>query len=480
MPKIKKLITSYPKWLVLALTGAIGCFVAALILGEPFLALTHKPVPSPPPIQPQSICLIIDVSGSMAGEKLEEMKRAASDFITRRDLSMDQFALVTFSSSASIEFDFSQDASEMLAVIDSLIADGGTNFEAAMQKSAEVLQTVPGDKVIVLFTDGANTEGNRHHAINLADNLRVHGVNIFAIATGDANRWYLSSLTGSWKRVIWAHSGQFGQAFARAEEMIYSKGLMDAGGAYTFKETLIRVCGWTAFLCFGIALFIKMVQNILMQQKQLIRNTDVVVILATTAVVGIVAGGCGQVLYGIFSYFGLLYADRIIAWALLGLISAYGLSFFIPNLNKDWAWKSGALGGLLGAICFIYLTQILGDIGGRLMGAFVLGFFIGLMVGVVETIFRNAFLKVTYFGMDSTTLNLGKGKITLGSGQSDTVYVSGVAENAMSFQLENGKLLFYKNGQPQSIGFGSKLTLGSVTVEVCEDKNFAALSSQVR
>jgi Ca-activated chloride channel family protein len=160
--------------------------------------------------------------------------------------------------------------------------------------------------------------------------------------------------------------------------------------------------------------------------------------------------------------------DRIIAWSLLGLISAYGLSLFIPNLNKKWAWKSGAFGGLIGAIGFIYLTQTFGDIGGRLTGAFILGFFIGLMVGVVETLFREAFLKIRFSNNESTTLNLGERIITLGSGQMDTVFVSEVGEKAMSFQLENGKLLCYKNGRLQNINVGDKHVLGNVTVEVCE------------
>ena len=468
---IRNFITSYPKWLVLALTAGIGCFAMALVLGEPFLALTHKSVPPPPPVQPQAICLTIDVSGSMKGTKLEEMKNAASDFISRRDLSMDQFALIIFSSTASIGFDFSQDVPNMLAVIDSLSADGGTNFEAAMQKTDEVLQTVSGDKNIVLFTDGENTEGNFRRAKNIAENLRAQGINVFAIATGDADSWSLASLTGNRKRVIWARAGHFDQAFAQAEKMIYSKGLMDSSGAYTFNEALVRVCGWTAFLCFGIALFIKMVQNLLMRQKNIIRTTDIIVILAATTLVGIIAGGSGQILFSVFSYFGLLFVDRIIAWALLGLISAYGLSLFIPNLNKDWAWRSGAFGGLLGAICFIYLTQTLGDIGGRLVGAFILGFFIGLMVGVVETIFRNAFLKINYAPNESTTLNLGGRIVTLGSGRLDTVYVSGVGENAMSFQLENGKLTCYKNGQLQTVNAGDRILLGNVMIEVCEEQS---------
>jgi Ca-activated chloride channel family protein len=468
MQTIKKLITSYPKWLTLALTAGTGCFVAALILGEPFLALSHKSIPPPPPTQPQAICLTIDVSGSMSGAKLEEMKNAASDFVSRRNLTMDQIALVTFSSSASIGFEFSQDTSSMLQIINYLSADGGTNFEAAMQKSAEVLRTVSGKKNVILFTDGDNTEGNSYRARNTAKNLREQGVNIFAIATGDANSWYLSSLTGSWKQVIWARDGQFDQAFVQAEEMISRGGLMDTGGAYTFTEALVRVCVWTAFLCFGIAIFVKMMQNILMQQKEVILISDIVTILAVTAIIGIAAGGCGQILYSIFSFFELSYVDRMFAWMLLGLISACGLSSYIPNLNMNWAWKSGAFGGLLGAICFICLTQTLGDIGGRLAGAFILGFFIGLMVGVIETVFRDAFLKIHYSNNELTTLNLGGKTVTLGSGHSDTVFISDVGEKSLSFQLENGKLLCYKNGRLRNVNMGDKITLGNVMIEVCE------------
>ena len=468
MQKIKKLITTYPKWLVLALAAGIGCFTMALVFGELFLALTNKPVP---PVRPQVICLTIDVSGSMAGAKLNEVKQAANNFISRRDLSIDTLALVTFSDNASVQVPFTQNASSIASSINSLSAKGGTNFEAAIQRSAGVLQTDSGDKNILLFTDGESTVGNPSNAKTIADNLRGQGIRIFAIATNDADERFLSSLTGDTSRVIRTQDGQFEQAFAKAEAMIYRRGLMDSGGAYTFREAMWRVCIWTAFLCFGIAIFVRMVQNILMQRNVIIRIVNVVAILVATAIVGFVAGGCGQILFGIFSFFGLPYIDRIIAWTLLGLISAYGLSLFIPNLNKDWAWKSGAIGGALGAGCFIYLTHTLGDIGGRLTGAFVLGCFIGLMVGIVEVLVRDAYLKITFPGNETTTLNLGEMRISLGSGRSDTVYVSGVTENAMTFYLDKGKLLCYKDGQSSNISIGDTVTLGNVTVEVCGTKS---------
>lgn len=204
----------------------------------------------------------------------------------------------------------------------------------------------------------------------------------------------------------------------------------------------------------------------MLQRKEIIRPQNVIAILIATAIVGALAGVVGQILYSIVSYFGLPYVDRIIAWAFLGGASAYGLSFFISNLNKDWAWKSGALGGVLGAAAFIYLTGLLGDIGGRLTGAFILGFFIGLMVGVIEAVCRKAFLKINFNGGESTTINLGEKPVSFGSGRSDDVYVSGVSEAAIRFHLDKGRIAFTKDGQSQFVDIGGKMSVGNVTVEI--------------
>ena len=63
------------KPLLFGLYGASGCLTAAILLGEPFLALTKaKPNPSAP-VTPQVIVLLIDASSSMSDGKLTEVKQ---------------------------------------------------------------------------------------------------------------------------------------------------------------------------------------------------------------------------------------------------------------------------------------------------------------------------------------------------------------------------------------------------------------------
>ncbi|MDR1383397.1 MAG: hypothetical protein LBJ67_06075 [Planctomycetaceae bacterium] len=60
------------------LAAGCGCFAFALLLAEPFLYLTSYETPS------QSFVLTIDVSGSMAGSTMEEVKLAAKQFVETR------------------------------------------------------------------------------------------------------------------------------------------------------------------------------------------------------------------------------------------------------------------------------------------------------------------------------------------------------------------------------------------------------------
>lgn len=197
------------------LVGALGCFAAALV-AELFLYLTTKQSP------PMAVCLTVDVSGSMAGEKLDEIKDASKKFIGHRNLSRDRVAITIFSSAGKVLVPFTKDKNELFRSIDSLSAYGGTNFEDAMTISRDAVENLPSSsgQAILLFTDGASSEGDSTKAVQTAEELRKRGVRIFAVATEDADQAYLAGLTGSPGHVIGTRDGRFHEAFMEAEKMI--------------------------------------------------------------------------------------------------------------------------------------------------------------------------------------------------------------------------------------------------------------------
>jgi hypothetical protein len=102
-------MTFAKKITVMALLGALGATVGAVVGEALFLGLGKGPLRA----EPRKICLLFDVSGSMGeavvmpgGERvmsqLEALQEAASDFVRRQDLELDAMGLVVFSSDARI------------------------------------------------------------------------------------------------------------------------------------------------------------------------------------------------------------------------------------------------------------------------------------------------------------------------------------------------------------------------------------------
>ena len=447
------------------LVAAIGCFLFAL-LAEPFLYFLQRPVE--PKNEPQLICLTIDTSGSMSGDNLAEVKKAAKIFIEKRDLSQDKIALVTFNSWGEIRLPLTQNQGELFSKIDELFSDGGTNFEAAMTRSEEVVSRAEGNLAVLLFTDGENSMGDPRRAVRIASQLRERNIGVFAIATPDADIGYLASLTGSRDRVVSTRSGDFGNAFAKAEEMISASSQLtrNGNGYLTYTTVLLFSILWTVFCCCGIAFAIVGTQNKLMKKPVFITKQFILLLFASI-LAGVVAGFLAQILYTvlIFVYMGEL--GRLIAWAVLGALLASGMVYFIPNLNRKSALRFGALGGLLGAIGFIINAVFMGDIAGRLLGAFLLGGCIGAMVGIVEVVSRKVWLAVVHSPRDVTVVNLGSQLVTVGSGNDDTVLVRDAAPSAAEFRVEGNAVRYKGPDGKRTLEPGARVKLGNVELVIC-------------
>ena len=114
---------------------------------------------------PRDVTLVLDVSGSMSGRKMEQARAAGKQLLgTLR--SSDRFRLIDFASDVhTFRDDFVQATSENVRAatryFDALEANGGTNIEGALREALRV-SSPSGRLPLVLFvTDGEPTIGER-------------------------------------------------------------------------------------------------------------------------------------------------------------------------------------------------------------------------------------------------------------------------------------------------------------------------------
>jgi Ca-activated chloride channel family protein len=134
--------------------------------GGTFLALlTPDPTPVVDAVLPRDIVLVLDTSGSMAGNKIAQAKEALRGVLGGLR-AIDSFALVTFATtvtsfqSAAMVKATPDNVAAATAFVDGLQATGGTNIYDAL---ATAFTSLPGEakhpRYIVLLTDGQPTAG---------------------------------------------------------------------------------------------------------------------------------------------------------------------------------------------------------------------------------------------------------------------------------------------------------------------------------
>jgi Ca-activated chloride channel homolog len=169
--------------------------------------------------KPASAIFVLDVSGSMDGERLDQLKTAMKA-LTGTDQTLtgkfarfrahEQVTLITFSDTVGDVRQFTIDDTapngpDMTAIrdyIDSLEAGGGTAIYSALERAYEAVaaaQANDPDRLysVVLMTDGENNAGVRPE--QFADDFRgldsaVAAVHTYPVLFGDASKDEMSSL----------------------------------------------------------------------------------------------------------------------------------------------------------------------------------------------------------------------------------------------------------------------------------------------
>lgn len=104
-----------------------------------------------------NVIFVVDVSGSMEGNSLRTAKsaiRAAASTILGQENT--KVSLVSFSTHAQTDLEPTDNINSFNRAVDSLYADGGTNWEAGLSKANNLVSSNPNTKNYVIFVSDGN------------------------------------------------------------------------------------------------------------------------------------------------------------------------------------------------------------------------------------------------------------------------------------------------------------------------------------
>ena len=471
-----------PKPLLFGFCAAVGCLISSLA-GEAFLAATYRSPTvetttiAPPP---QAVVLLIDSSNSMSGGKIREVKQAAISFVARQNLNQDKLAVVDFGSDATVRTSLTSNLNTLKNAIASITSGGGTEMDLGIQQATTQLQNSNLKLNILLFTDGAPNDKNLTSIA--AEDAKNQNIQIIAVATDDADIQFLEQLTGDSSLVFDTRAGRFNEAFEEAEKVIYGQQLVETGptGDYGIVFGTLRIAGWTSIIAIGVSLALIMGQN-KYQRRRLISFQEAFVGTISSIVAGMVAGGVGQLAFDAASVSIPILATggQFIGWLILGTILGGGISFFVPNLKKSRGLLGGGVGGILGGVSFLVITNVSDALVGRLVGSAIIGFSIGIMIALLEVLSKDARLIIHWNANEKREILLGNRPIVLGYSDDADIYLRKdqgyFPITARIFQENDQIVLQFNNEYAQSKGIkidhqtlkdGSTRKLGDVTLEI--------------
>lgn len=184
--------------------------------------------------------LLLDVSGSMNGRALRQLKSAVNEYLSllEKSNSQDAIGCVTFESYAHVLSDLTNNYQSLKSTINNLSTDGGTNMLDGIVKSAQLINGsfTDNQKEMILVSDGKpNDESAIRNYIR-----ELSGVKIFSIGVG----------RGYDRDLLEYISNQTGGTFYPSDDVSKLTSVFKDLGGLTRKSALPwwkRIIGWMFF-----------------------------------------------------------------------------------------------------------------------------------------------------------------------------------------------------------------------------------------
>jgi Mg-chelatase subunit ChlD len=138
------------------------------------------------------VYLLIDCSGSMAGNKLEQAKKGSLDFSKDAFLKEYLVGLIGFDTEAKHICEPTSDISLIRSRLEHMISTGTTNMADAIIMAHHHLKNYIATRVIVIATDGQ--PNNVEHTLAAGNRAKSDKIDIITIGTDDADQGFLKKL----------------------------------------------------------------------------------------------------------------------------------------------------------------------------------------------------------------------------------------------------------------------------------------------
>jgi VWFA-related protein len=140
---------------------------------------------------PLSTLLLLDVSGSVLGDRLEQLRGAAHAFVEGLE-SEDEVGLMTFTTDMQLRRELSSDIDNLHRVLEDVTVQEDTSLHDALFAGIKMVEARQGRPLIILLTDGMDnmswlTDEEVLDVLKESDAV-VYGVAVGTVSSADFNR----------------------------------------------------------------------------------------------------------------------------------------------------------------------------------------------------------------------------------------------------------------------------------------------------